>query len=270
MKKIKLNNGVFIPVVGSGTNTFGKKDNSYNEELRGDTQEMDWAIENGYRHFDTAQSYRTETVVGEAIEKSGIDREEFFITSKLQTSKGYFGSDWAHEEIAKSLKALKTDYIDLFLIHHPWDNQEEILEAWHIFEDYYEKGIFKAIGVSNFDEKLLDYLIEHGDITPAANQIESHAGKWNDELIAYNQSHDIASVAWSPLAGVKDNPSAKEKLEEIGAKYDKSFAQVLLRYQIERDVIVIPKSHNKERQAEGIDIFDFELTEEDREVIQNL
>lgn len=270
METVKLNNGLEIPIVGSGTNTFGKKNNSYGEELRGDSQEMDWAIENGYRHFDTAQSYRTEPVVGEGIEKSGLGRENFFITSKLKTSDGYSGKDWAEKEIEKSLQALKTDYIDLFLIHHPWDNTEEIVEAWKILEDYYKKGVFKAIGVSNFNQELLETFLEQVEVKPAVNQIESHVGKWNDDLIDFNHSHDIAIVAWSPLGGLKDNSAAKDKLEEIATKYSKTYAQVILRYQIERGIIVIPKSHNKERQAQGIDLFDFELSSEDREIIKNL
>ena len=262
MQNIQLNNGLEIPIIGSGTNTYGKEDNQYTGALRGDTQEIDWAIASGYRHFDSAQLYNNEEVLGEGIKKSSIPREDFFITTKLNTREGFGGIDWVHTEIEKSLEKLQTEYVDLFLIHFPWDNKDEILEAWTILEDYYSRGVFRAIGVSNFNEEQLDYILEHGKIKPAVNQIESHTGKWNDTLIAYNNEKNIATVAWSPLRVVDEN--AKQVLEEIGRSYGKTFAQVLLRYQIERDVIVIPKSHNQERQAQSLDIFDFSLTEVDR------
>lgn len=268
MKEIELNNGVDIPIVGSGTNTYGKEGNQYTGALRGDTEEIDWAIANGYRHFDSAQLYNNEEVLGEGLKKSSVSREEFFITTKLNTREGYKGKDWVHAEIKKSLEKLQTDYVDLFLIHFPWDNLDENLAAWTILEDYYHLGVFDAIGVSNFNEEQLDHILEYGKIKPAVNQIESHTGKWNDELIAYNKKNNIATIAWSPLR-VADE-STKQTLEEIGRNYGKTFAQVLLRYQIERDVIVIPKSHNQERQAQSLDIFDFALSEADRARIATL
>lgn len=268
MKYIKLNNDVEISVVGSGTNTYGKEGNQFSGALRGDTQEVDWAIENGYRHFDSAQLYVNEEVVGKGIKKSSLPREDFFITTKLNTREGYKGADWVHAEIERSLKKLETDYVDLFLIHFPWDNPDEMLETWTILEDYYNRGVFKSIGVSNFEKEHLNLLLEKGNIKPAVNQIKSQVGHWNDELIAYNKNHGIATVAWSPLRGTDEK--AMQVLEEIGEEYGKTYAQVILRYQIERDVIVIPKSHNKDRQAQSLDIFDFELTKTDRERIAAL
>ncbi|REB11601.1 aldo/keto reductase [Sporosarcina sp. BI001-red] len=268
MKNITLNNGVAMPIIGSGTNTYGKEGNEYVGALRGDTQEVDWAIENGYRHFDTAQVYNNEEVLGEGIAKSSLPREDFFITTKLNTFKGFAGADWAHAEIEKSLEKLQTDTIDLFLLHSPWDNSDEMLEAWGILEDYYKRGVFKAIGVSNFKEADLDVFLENGTVRPAVNQIKSQVGTWNDALIAYNKKNTIEAVAWSPLGGI--NEPAKQILEEIGNQYGKTYAQVVLRYNIERDVIVIPKSHNKERQAQSLAIFDFELTANDRERINKL
>lgn len=268
MKSIPLNNGIEIPIVGCGTNTYGKEGNQYSGALRGDTQEIDWAIENGYRHFDSAQLYLNEEVVGNGLKKSTLPREDFFITTKLNTFEGFHGADWAHAEIEKSLEKLQTDYIDLFLIHKPWDHHAEILEAWSILEDYYNRGVFKSIGVSNFEKEHLDIILEKGNIKPAVNQIKSQVGNWNEELIAYNKHHDIATVAWSPLRGIDEN--AKQVLEEIGNQYGKTSAQVVLRYQIERDVIVIPKSHNKDRQAQSLDIFDFELSAIDHERIAAL
>jgi diketogulonate reductase-like aldo/keto reductase len=268
LKYSKLNNGIEIPIVGSGTNTYGKEGNQYSGALRGDTQEIDWAIENGYRHFDSAQLYVNEEVLGNGLKKSSLPREDFFITTKLNTFEGLGGADWAHAEIKKSLEKLQTDYIDLFLIHKPWDDHAEMLEAWTLLEDYYNRGVFKSIGVSNFEKEHLDLLLENSSITPAVNQIKSQVGNWNEELIAYNASKDIATVAWSPLRGIDEN--AKRVLDEIGSQYGKTYAQVALRYQIERDVIVIPKSHNKDRQAQCLDIFDFELTASDRDRIAAL
>lgn len=257
-----------MPIIGSGTNTYGKEGNQYTGALRGDTQEVDWAIENGYRHFDSAQLYNNEEVVGKGIKNSSLPRENFFITTKLNTIDGFGGADWAHAEIEKSFEKLLTDYFDLFLIHFPWDHQEEILEAWNILEEYYHRGIFKAIGVSNFSVEQLDLILENGTIKPAVNQIKSHVGEWNDELIAYHKANEIATVAWSPLGGITE--SRKQVLEEIGKSHGKTYAQVLLRYQIERDVAVIPKSHNKERQGQSLALFDFELTAEERERIARL
>lgn len=268
MKYFTLNNAVKIPIVGSGTNTYGKEGNQYTGALRGDTQEVDWAIENGYRHFDTAGVYYNEEVLGAGLKKSTLPREEFFITSKLNPSEGFKGADWIHAEIEKSLEKLQTDYIDLFLIHSPWDQPAEILETWTILEDYYHRGVFKSIGVSNFKKEHLDLILEKGNIKPVVNQIKSHVGIWNEALIAYHRHNDIATVAWSPLGGIDEN--AKQVLEEIGNQYGKTYAQVVLRYQIERNIIVIPKSHNKDRQAQSLAIFDFELTASDHERIASL
>lgn len=268
MQTMTLNNGVDIPIVGSGTNTFGKAGNVFGGALRGDTEEIDWAIANGYRHFDSAQLYNNEEVVGAGIKHSSLPREDFFITTKLNTLKGFGGTEWAHEQIAVSLEKLQTDYIDLFLVHFPWDDKEEMLEAWTLLEDYYERGVFKSIGVSNFNQEQLAFILENGKIKPAANQIKSHAGNWNDELIAYHQQNHIATIAWSPLGGLDEYK--QNLLSEIGEPYGKTAAQVILRYQIERSVIVIPKSHHKERQAQNIALFDFELSAQDRERIAAL
>lgn len=261
MKNITLNNGVKMPLIGSGTNTFGKVGNEFKGSLRGDTAEIDMAVENGYRHFDSAQAYNNEEVIGKGLKDSGLPREEFFITTKLNTFAGFHGLDWVKSGIEKSLKKLKTDYIDLFLIHAPWDNSVEMVETWKLLEDYYKNGIFKSIGVSSFKEKHLDLILENCKVKPAVNQIESHVGTWNDELIAYSQDNGIDITAWSPVKGVTD--SSREVLERIGDKHGKTYAQVILRYQIQRNVVVIPKSHNKNHQALNLDIFDFQLTEED-------
>ncbi len=268
MKNLTLNNGLEIPIIGSGTNTYGKAGNQYTGSLRGDTEEVDWAIENGYRHFDSAQVYNNEEVLGQGIAKSSLPREDFFITTKLNTFKGFAGAEWAHAEIKKSLEKLQTDSIDLFLIHNTWDEDTEMIEAWRILEDYYNRGVFKSIGLSNFKKEHLDLILENSSVPPAVNQIKSQVGHWNEELIGHNTMNNVATVAWSPLGGI--DKKAKQVLEEIGNQYGKTYAQVVLRYQIERDVIVIPKSHNKERQAQSLAIFDFELSVSDRDRIAGL
>lgn len=268
MKLVTLNDDVKIQIVGSGTNTFGKVDNQYQNELRGDTQEVDWAIENGYRHFDSAALYNNEEVVGEGLKKSNVPREEFFITTKFNTKVDYTGVEQVKEAIEESLRKLQTDYVDLYLIHFPLDDNEKNLEIWRVLEDFYARGVFKSIGVSNFNEEQLDYLLVQGKVKPAANQIMSNFRDWNDPLIEFHNKNGIATIAWGPLGGIDDDK--KKVLEEIGEKYGKTYAQVVLRYQVERNVIVIPKSHNKARQAQSLDIFDFELTADDVARIEEL
>lgn len=262
MEFVTLNTGVEIPMIGTGTNTYGKQDHNYNGDITGDTTELDAAIASGYRLIDTAIGYRNEAVIGAAVKKSGLDRSEFFLTSKLPGKEEYTASREAVEAgIAFSLEQLQTDYIDLYLIHHPWDDLDEIVSVWKVLEEYVDKGVFKAIGVSNFDERQLQYLLDNARIEPAVNQIQSHVGHWNHEVIAFGKQHGIVSEAWGPLSGVSDE--ARVKLTEIGKSYNKSWAQVSLRYQIQSGVVVIPKSHNAGRQKDNLELFDFELTAEE-------
>lgn len=266
---VELNTGIDIPIVGTGTNTYGKVNGDYQEDINGDTTELESAIAQGYRHIDTAISYRNESVVGDAIQKSGLARKQFFITSKLPGRPEYT-KDRASVEtgIQASLDALQTDYIDLYLIHHPWDSLEEMVAVWKVLEDYVEKGILKAIGVSNFNQEELQYLLDNARIAPAVNQIKSNPSNWNHELIKFSLAKEVIPEAWGPLSGVSDE--AKAILTEIGERYDKTWAQIVLRYQIERGVIVIPKSHNADRQKLNLDIFDFSLSAEDRKKISAL
>jgi len=266
MKTVTLNTGIKMPIVGSGTNTFGKVNHDYMGEINGDTTEILMAMDAGYRHFDTAISYRNESVVGKAVQESNKSRNELFLTSKIPGKEEYYvNEDAVKKGIEQSLQALNTDYIDLYLIHHPWDNLEQILSMWRVLESYVDKGVLKAIGVSNFDEQQLGYLIENGRIKPAVNQVESHPGNWNDAIIDYSLEHHVVPEAWGPLTRVSEQ--AKEELERIGKKYGKTWAQVILRYQIERGVAVIPKSHNQKRQEQNLEIFDFELSDEDKQKI---
>ena len=269
MDLIRSNNGLEIEVIGSGTNTFGKEDRNYMGAINNDTTELASAITAGYRHFDTAISYRNEGVVGLAVKESGIDRDDFFLTSKIPGGPDYMGNEEAIiKAVESSLKALQTDYIDLYLVHHPWDSLEEMLAGWRVLEKYVDQGVLKAIGVSNFNEEQLAYFIEHARIKPAVNQIESHAGKWNHEIIAYSLENGIIPEAWGPLSRTTDE--ARAILTEIGKAYNKTWAQVVIRYQLDLGMITIPKSHNAERQKDNLAVFDFELTETDRKKIAAL
>lgn len=269
MKNIILNNGFEIPVVGSGTNTYGKADKDYYGVINMDTTELESAIKAGYRHFDTAVSYRNEAVIGKAVAESGIEREEFFLTSKIPGGKDNVGS---RESIIKtldeSLEKLQTDYVDLYLIHYPWDNNDEIIEAWKVLEEQVEEGKIKSIGVSNFDQDQLQYLLDHATIKPVVNQVQSHPGNWNHDIIDFGHENEVYAEAWGPLSRVDED--TRKRLSEIGGNYGKSWAQVVLNYQIKREVIVIPKSHNAERQADNLNIFDFELSKEEIKEIASL
>lgn len=269
MKKLTLNDNTTIDIIGSGTNTFGKENHDYTAPINMDTTEIIMAIKNGYRHFDTAISYRNESVLGKGLKESGLSREEVYITTKIPGRSPHFDSKEAvRDSIESSLKALDTDYIDLYLIHKPWDNSDAMFMMWQELEKAVDEGIIKSIGVSNFNENQLKDLYDRARIKPSINQIESHPGFWNHDLIEYAQNLGVAIEAWGPLTRVSE--TAKKVLSEIGQKYNKSWAQIILRYQIERDVIVIPKSHNSDRQKANLDIFDFTLTDEEKEAISRL
>lgn len=264
-----LNNGNKIPAIGSGTNTFGKKDGQYQAAINNDTTEIESAITIGYRHFDTAISYRNESVVAAGIKRSGLDRSEFFLTSKIPGQEDYTrDADSVRAGVKESLKNLDTDTIDLYLIHHPWDDLDSILAVWRVLEESVDQGKLRNIGVSNFNEEQLSFLLENGRIKPAVNQVESHIGKWNDDIIRFSLEHDVVPEAWGPL--YKLEGEAKGTLDEIGRPYNKSAAQVILRYQLQRNVVVIPKSHNPKRQAANFHLLDFELSAADIEKIAQL
>ena len=269
MKKITLNDGNAIDIVGSGTNTFGKENHQYNAPINMDTTEIENAIDLGYRHFDTAISYRNEAVLAKAWKKSGLKREAFFFTSKLPGRSPYIDTkEDVIKAIESSLSALETDYIDLYLIHHPWEDDLKMLEVWRVLEKAVKIGKIRSIGVSNFNEKQLQTLYDQAIIKPAVNQIESHPGKWQHDLIKFTQSLNIQVVAWGPLSNVSEKE--QDILKKIAKVYGKTWAQVILRYQVEQNVIVIPKSHNRLRQQQNLDIFNFELSDEDKAMIEQL
>lgn len=257
MQYIKLNSGEEMPMIGTGTNTYGKEDNVYTAPLDGDFSALESAIEVGYRSIDAAVSYRNEAGVGKTIANSSVPREDFFITTKIpRQEEDTFSKEGIREIIDHSLEHFETDYIDLYLIHHPIENKKQLQQTWEVLEEYYKDNKIRSIGVSNFDQDLLFELQKYADIKPAVNQIQINLEEPNTTLVHALQQMDIVPVAWGPM---KASTKQREKLSEIGKNYSKTWAQVLLKYQIQRGIVVIPKSHNPENQKANLDLFDFEL-----------
>lgn len=262
MKYLKMNNGFSMPVLGTGTNTFGKEDKVFMGDINFDTTELASAIKLGYRLIDTAIYYRNEAVIGKAVKESNVPREDFFITTKIPEKKEFSGTDErVKKSINSSLKALDLKYIDLYLIHFPLASVDENLRVWRVLEDYVDQGLIKSIGVSNFNSDQLKHLIDHANVKPVLNQFLSSPSQHHQELIDFCKDHDIIPEAYQSLVKV-DEPT-KEVLKTIGKRYDKTWSQVILNYQVNAGLVVIPKSHNPKHQQENIDIFDFTLTPED-------
>jgi 2,5-diketo-D-gluconate reductase A len=257
MQRIKLNNGVEIPVLGFGV--FQIADAEECERSVSD------AIDAGYRHIDTAASYLNEEAVGRAIKRSGIPREELFITTKLWIQRnGYGGTITAFED---SMERLQLDYLDLYLIHQPFG---DVYGEWRAMEELYQQGKVRAIGISNFHpDRTMDLMI-HNDIKPAVNQIEVHPFNQQIETQGFLKENNIQVEAWAPFAEGKNNIFKNEVLMGTATKYKKSVAQVILRWLVQREIVVLSKSVRKERMMENIDVFDFELSPEDMAVIATL
>jgi len=269
MKYLKMNNGLTIPVLGTGTNTFGKENNNFNGKITYDTKELSSAIHLGYRLIDTAIYYRNEAVIGKAVKESNIDRSEFFITSKIPADKEFAETnELVKYYVEQSLKSLDLGYIDLYLIHFPLDTNEENLRVWSVLETFVDKDLIKSIGVSNFNEDQLSYLIKHARIKPVLNQFQSYPGKHQQSLIDYCKANDVIPEAYQSFA--KIDPKTKDQLIELAKPYHKTWSQIILNYQINEGLVVIPKSHNKNHQFENIDVFDFELSKKDKETIRNI
>lgn len=222
------------------------------------------AIKVGYRSIDTAQCYGNEAAVGRAVKKSGISRNEFFVTTKLWGGRGYKDTV---SSIDHSLKELNMDYIDLLLIHEPTGDFQEIYRA---MEDAYEDGKLKAIGVANFLEKNYLKLLETAKVVPAVDQIETHVFRQQKEMGKLLAQHGTAHESWSPLACGQNGFFRNPTLREMGNKYNKSNAQIGLRFLYQQGIILIPKSTHLERMKQNLDILDFELTKEDMEVLASL
>ncbi|MFN3378512.1 MAG: aldo/keto reductase [Runella zeae] len=257
MQKVKLNNGVEMPILGFGV--FQVTDLAECERSVAD------AISVGYRSIDTAASYGNEEAVGKAIKKSGVSREELFITTKVWIqSNGYEGTKRAFEN---SMKKLQLDYLDLYLMHQPFG---DVYGTWRAMQDLYKEGRIRAIGVSNFHPDRLMDLIVHNEIVPAVNQIETHPFHQQIETQKFLQTNNVQIESWGPFAEGKNNIFQNELLSSIGQKYHKTIAQVVLRWLTQRGVVAIPKSVRKERMEENFNIFDFELSNEDMETIKTL
>lgn len=269
MKYLKMNNGLKIPVLGTGTNTFGKENKDFFGQINYDTSELSSAIELGYRLIDTAIYYRNEAVIGKAVKESKIDRSAFFITSKIPQDNEYIETDeLVKHYVEQSLKELDMEYIDLYLIHFPLASKEENLRVWRVLESYVDKGLLKSIGVSNFKEEELAYLLKHARIKPVVNQFQSYPGKHQQALIDFCKANDVIPEAYQSLA--KLDEETKKVLMKLASKYNKTWSQIILNYQINQGLVVIPKSHSKKHQEENMDVFDFTLTNEDVETIKKI
>ena len=257
MEYITLNNGVKMPVLGYGV--YQVPDLEECERCVLD------AISIGYRSIDTAQAYNNEQAVGNAIVKCGVPREELFITTKVWISNG--GYEKAKASIEESLKKLKTDYIDLLLIHQPFNDYYGTYKA---MEEAYKAGKIRAIGVSNFyPDRLID-LCQFVEITPAVNQVETHVFQQQKAAHKIMEKYNVQHESWGPFAEGRKDFFSNPLLNEIGKKYGKSAAQVALRFLIQNNVAVIPKSVHKDRMEQNFNVFDFKLNDEDMKAISAL
>ncbi len=257
MQNVKLNNGVEIPILGFGVFQI-------TDPIECERSVVD-AIQIGYTHIDTAASYQNEEAVGKGIKQSGVTREKLFITTKLWIQRnGYEGTIKAFEN---SLKRLQLDYIDLYLIHQPFD---DVYGEWRAMEELYQQGKVKAIGVSNFQpDRIMDLMI-HNKITPAINQIEVNPFQQQIETQKFLQDNSVQVEAWAPFAEGKNNVFQNELLLSLATKHQKSIAQIILRWLVQREIIVLSKSVRKERMMENISVFDFELSADDIAAITTL
>lgn len=251
-----LNNGVEMPVLGCGV---------YQVEETVCEQCVCDAIAAGYRSIDTASAYLNERAVGRAIRRSGVPREELFITTKLWVQDA--GYESTKRAFAKSLERLQLDYLDLYLIHQPFG---DVYGSWRAMEELYREGAVRAIGVSNFQPDRLVDLILHNEVLPAVNQVETHPFCQQTEAAAVMASEGVQIESWAPFAEGRNNLFGNGTLVSLAAKYRKSVAQVVLRWLIQRGVVVIPKSVRPERMAENIAVFDFHLAPEDMDLIATL
>jgi 2,5-diketo-D-gluconate reductase A len=257
MQKVILNNGVEMPILGFGVYQI--------EDAKECEQSVYDAIMAGYRLIDTAAAYRNEEAVGRAIKRSGVPREEIFITTKLWIQDaGYESTKIA---FAKSLERLQLDYLDLYLIHQPFG---DVYGSWRAMEELYREGKIRAIGVSNFQMDRLVDLMAHNEVIPTVNQIETHPFCQQIESAKLMKENNVQIESWAPFAEGRNNIFQNEVLVSLAEKYNKSVAQVILRWLTQREVVVIPKSTHKERIIENFNIFDFELSTEDMEMITTL
>ncbi|MDT1940230.1 MULTISPECIES: aldo/keto reductase [Carnobacterium] len=256
MKKVTLANGVQVPIIGFGVYQIPKEKTA---------QAVEDAIKAGYRHIDTAQSYLNESEVGQGITASGIAREELFVTTKIWVHNVSY--DGVMKSFDESLKRLNLEYVDLLLIHQPYN---DVYGAWRAMEELQKSGKVRAIGISNFAVDRAIDLAAFNEIKPQINQIEINPFQQQTNTIKALREDGIAVEAWAPFAEGKRDIFKNSILTKIGQTYHKSVAQIILRWLIQQDIIVLAKSVNPDRMKENIDVFDFELTAEDINQIATL
>jgi diketogulonate reductase-like aldo/keto reductase len=257
MQQVTLNNGVEMPILGFGV--FQIPDAAECERAVSD------AIETGYRLIDTAAAYGNEEAVGNAIRKSGIPREEFFVTSKVWVE--HTGYERTNSDFQRSLDYLQTAYLDLYLIHQPYG---DIFGSWRAMQELLEAGKIRAIGVANFHpDRMVDLVVNSG-YPPAVNQIETHPFHQQIDAHGLLKDYQVQHQSWGPFAEGKKNIFTNDMLAKIGSKYGKSVAQVILRWLIQRGIVAIPKTVHKARMIENFSVFDFELSKEDMQAILDL
>ena len=249
-----LNNGVAMPMVGLGVWQASDEET---------VQAVHWALEAGYRHIDTAKIYGNEAAVGRAIKSASAPRKDVFITTKLWNDDMRSGRQ--RQAFEESLKALQTDYVDLYLIH--WAVEGVYVDSWKVMEQIYAEGKARAIGVCNFQQHHLETLMRAAKVKPAVNQFECHPYLSQEPLIAFCEKEGIACEAWGPLGGKGTPLVDSPELAAIGKKYGKSAAQIMLRWNLQRGVIVLPKSVHKERIIANGTLFDFALSDEDMKAV---
>lgn len=257
MQYVTLNDGNKMPQLGFGV--FQVPDLSQAEQAVTD------ALEVGYRLIDTAAAYQNEEAVGAAIKKSSVNRDDIFVTSKLWVD--HFTYEKAKQGIDDSLTKLGLDYMDLYLLHQPYG---DTAGAWRALEEAQKEGKIKSIGVSNFAPDQLMNLELMSNVKPALNQIEVSPWFQEDEAVKFNDQQDIRTEAWAPFAEGKHDIFTNETIAEIGKKYGKANGQVILRWLLQRGIVVIPKSVHKARMAENFDVFDFELSADDMKKMSSL
>ena len=256
MQYVTLSNGVKMPQLGYGVYQVDK------EECERCVLD---ALKVGYRHIDTAQSYFNEEEVGNAIAKSGVPREQIFLTTKVWVE--HYGYDETRKSVLESMRKLKTNYIDLVLLHQPFS---DYYGAWRALEDLYAEGVIKAIGVSNFYPDRLVDICSFARIKHMVNQVETHPHNQQIEAHEWMKKYGVQHEAWAPFGEGRGGMFEEPLLVEIGKRYGKTAAQVILRWDMQRNVVAIPKSTHIERMEQNFDIFDFELSEEDMAKIATL
>ena len=296
MKYFTLNNGVEIPAIGLGTNTIGKADGNYWGDMNGDYRPIYTALKCGYRMFDNARGYRNEGGIGNTLYESKIPREELFIISKLPGIPECVSSEAAvRATIEDSLRLLRTDYIDLYMIHHPWSDMDGLTATYEVLMKLREEGKCRTIGVSNFTPDLLDLILNRCGEVPSVNEYQINVFDWHDETTAYCKEKGIVPIAWGPLLGVSNftasrtwtftpdlvklliqrsqGKSAIDELNrysgytaavmEMAEKYEMSWSQVQLLYNYKAGIVSIPKSFSIEHQAANLAAVDLEMSDED-------